>query len=165
MAPETQSTCSLGPGRPGCREEYEHMIRVLGSDAEVWKTLQHQFAVIYSRTQVIFTLGALAITVSGFSGHRIVAAGPLSGVPLVIGIIIVLSALVYAIIGLGRLRWISTFTGPDTRDSFCRIIGARNTKSRHFRRCLMGLIFGLGFYVLALCNYLIQASFGEMVLL
>lgn len=57
------------------RTELARIRRVLGSDVEVWKTLQYQFTVIHQRTQTIFALGGLAITVTGFSGQRIVASG------------------------------------------------------------------------------------------
>ncbi|WP_051694200.1 hypothetical protein [Desulfohalovibrio reitneri] len=148
----------------GCDLEYAQMRKVLGSDAEVWKTLQHQFGVIHHRIQTLFTLGALAITVTGFSGHRMVAAGPWSGIPLVIGLVIVMAGLLVALYGFSRLRWISTYIADNPEESFCRIIAARNQKTRAFRTSLKIVLIGLCFYVLAIANYLIQASTGQMPL-
>ena len=180
----TSDTCCR-PDAGFCRhlEEYAHLRRLLGNDVEIWKTLQHQFSVVYQRTQTIFALGALAITVTGFSGHRMVAAGPWSGVPLVIGLLLVLTALIMAMYGVGTLRWMSTFRsdgapldpGPeslgcpddnaDAARTFALIIRARDRKSLLFRRALRILVIGLGFYVLAVCNYLLKASLGNMPLL
>ena len=140
-------------------QEYEYMRLVLGSDAEVWKVLQHQFSVLQQRIQTIFTLGALGITVTGFSGHRIVAAGPYSGIPLVIGLCTILAALFIALHGSSRLRWLSTFHGPEVPRNFQEIIAARNQKSRLFKRSLTMLLIGLGWYVLAISNFLLLASY------
>jgi len=139
--------------------EYSYMRQVLGSDAEVWKVLQHQFSVLQQRTQTIFTLGALGITVTGFSGHRIVAAGPWSGIPLVFGLCTILAALLMALSGSSQLRWLSTFHGPDVPQNFQEILAARNQKSRLFRQALAVLLIGLGWYVLAISTFLLRASF------
>lgn len=142
--------------------EYAYARQVLGSDAEVWKVLQHQFSVLQQRLQTIFTLGALGITVTGFSGHRIVAAGPASAIPLVIGLVTILLALSLALSGSSKLRWLSTFHGPDVAENFRAIIATRNEKSRLFKRALTVLLVGLGWYVLAISIFLLRASFQQI---
>ena len=142
------------------QQEYEHMLKILGSEAEVWKSLQHQFAVLNSRNQTIFQLGALAITVTGFSGHRIVAAGIYSGIPLVIGLCTILIALFTALYGVSKLRWISTFQADNLSQSFIMILKIRDLKTKRFKVSLCILVAGLCFYVFAISNYLIQASHG-----
>jgi len=139
--------------------EYEYMLKVLGSNAEVWKVLQHQFSVLQQRIQTIFTLGALGITVTGFSGHRIVAAGPHSSIPLVIGLVTILVALFIALYGSSKLRWISSYNKSDIAANFTAIIAVRNQKSRLFKRSLTTLLLGLCWYVLAISNYLLLASY------
>lgn len=141
------------------RAEYEYMLAVLGSEAEVWKVLQHQFSVLQQRIQTIFTLGALGITVTGFSGHRIVAAGPKSGIPLVIGLCIILTALLIALYGASKLRWISSFHDENVEHNFHAIIQLRNRKTRLFKISLTILLAGLGWYVLAISNFLLLASY------
>jgi hypothetical protein len=142
--------------------EYTYMRQLLGSDAEVWRVLQHQFSVLQQRLQTIFTLGALGITVTGFSGHRIVAAGPASGIPLVIGLITILIALYLALAGSSKLRWLSTFHGPAVAENFTAIIVARNEKSRRFKQALTVLLVGLGWYVLAISIFLLRASLRQI---
>ncbi|MEW6595382.1 MAG: hypothetical protein AB1413_10990 [Thermodesulfobacteriota bacterium] len=144
--------------------EYAYMREILGSDIEVWKVLQHQFSVLQQRLQTIFTLGALGITVTGFSGHRIVAAGAASGIPLVIGLGTILVALFLALSGSSKLRWLSTFHGPEVAANFTAIIAARNEKSRLFRRSLTVLLAGLAWYVLAISIFLLRASFRQIPL-
>lgn len=148
--------------QPDIDREYAYMRQVLGSDAEVWKVLQHQFSVLQQRTQTIFTLGALGITVTGFSGHRIVAAGPASGVPLVIGLVTILVALFMALSGSSKLRWLSTFHGPAVPENFMAIIAARNERARLFKQALTVLLVGLGWYVLAISIFLLLASFRQV---
>ena len=141
------------------QKEYEYMLKVFGSEAEVWKVLQYQFSVLQQRIQTIFTLGALGITVTGFSGHRIVAAGPQSGIPLVIGLSIILVALFIALYGASKLRWISSFHDDKVEQNFQAILQLRNKKARLFKISLTILIVGLGWYVLAISNFLLLASY------
>lgn len=135
------------------------MLAIFGSEAEIWKVLQHQFSVLQQRIQTIFTLGALGITVTGFSGHRIVAAGPKSGIPLVIGLCMILAALFIALYGASKLRWISSFHEADVKQNFHTIIELRNGKTRLFKISLTVLLIGLGWYVLAISNFLLLASY------
>ena len=140
-------------------DEYVYMLTIFGSEAEVWKVLQHQFTVLQQRIQTIFTLGALGITVTGFSGHRIIAAGPKSGIPLIIGLCMILTALFIALYGASKLRWISSFHEKDIKQNFLEIIQLRNGKTRLFKISLTILLFGLGWYVLAISNFLLLASY------
>jgi len=102
----------------------------------------------------------LAITVTGFSGHRIVAAGIYSGIPLVIGLCTILIALFTALYGVSKLRWISTFQADNLPQSFIMILKIRDLKTKRFKISLCILVAGLCFYVFAISNYLIQASHG-----
>lgn len=147
------------------KEEYTYMLEVLGSNAEVWKSLQQQFGVLHQRTQSVFAIGALAISVTGFSGHRIVAAGALSGIPLIIGLAFVLLSLAVALYGVVRLQWISDIRGKDAAEGLARVIAVRNRKTRFFLLSLKIVLIGLFWYVVAVANYLFQASAGNMPIL
>lgn len=146
-------------------EEYRYMLSVLGSDAEVWKSLQAQFAVLHQRTQAVFGIGALAVSVTGFSGHRIVAAGAWSGYPLIIGLVFVLISLAVALYGVVRLHWISELRGDSIEEGLARVIGVRNRKTRFFLLSLKIVLFGLVWYVLAVGVYLFRASTGQIPIL
>lgn len=147
------------------REEYKYMRTVLGSDAEVWKSLQGQFAVLHQRTQSVFGIGALAVSVTGFSGHRIVAAGPWSGYPLIIGLAFVLLSLTVALYGVVRLQWISEMQGATVEEGLAQVIAVRNRKTRFFLLSLKIVLFGLVWYVFAVGVYLFRASSGQIPLL
>lgn len=134
------------------------MLDMLGSVPEVWRMLEHQFSVLHQRTQTLFTLGALAITVTGFSGHRIISTGFFSSIPLVLGLGFVLAALFTALYGVFKIRWISAFQGRDHTESLILVLKARDRKTRLYNCSLMLLILGLVFYVLAVSHYLVKAS-------
>lgn len=144
------------------REEFRYMLSVLGNEAEVWKSLQGQFAVLHQRTQAVFGIGALAISVTGFSGHRIVAAGPWSGYPLIIGLAFVLLSLAVALYGVVRLHWISELRGETTAEGLALVIAMRNRKTRFFLLSLKIVLFGLVWYVFAVGVYLMKASHGQI---
>ncbi len=139
-------------------DELKYMFEALGGAPEVWKVLQHQFSVLHQRTQTIFALGGLTITVTGFSGHRIVAAGPWSAIPLVLGLIFVLIALFLALYGVYKIRFISQFRAEDVESSFAMVLNARDQKTRIFNFALSLLLVGLTLYVFGMSYYLLRAS-------
>lgn len=147
------------------QQEFIYMREVLGSEAEVWKSLQGQFAVLNQRTQAIFGIGALLISVTGFSGHRMVAAGLLSGFPLIIGLLFALVSLGIALFGVTRLHWISAMRRESVEQSLCLVIAMRNKKTILFLRSLKCMLAGMVWYVLAVINYLYQAAMGNMPIL
>ncbi|MFV0422459.1 hypothetical protein [Oleidesulfovibrio sp.] len=147
------------------QQEYRYMLDVLGSESEVWKSLQGQFGVLNQRTQAIFGIGALLISVTGFSGHRMVVAGMLSGVPLIVGLLFVLVSLGIALFGVTRLHWISAMQRASVAESMCLVIAVRNKKTILFLWSLKCMLAGMVWYVFAVINYLYQASMGAMPIL
>lgn len=144
--------------------ELTRLRAVLGSDAEVYRTLQHQFGVLFQRTQSVFTLGGLTITVTGFSGHRIMAAGLASGLPVLIGLALALLALGLALYGISRIRFLSRHEGRDSEESFLLAMAVRDRKTRLFTWSLAFLILGLAFYVMGVSVYLFAAAGGRLPL-
>lgn len=147
------------------REEYHYMRSVLGSEAEVWKNLQAHFGVLNQRAQAVFGIGALAVSVTGFSGHRMVAAGLWSGVPLIVGLVFILIGLGTTLYGVVRLHWISQMRGADVEEGLCKALAMRNKKTRFFLVSLKFVMFGLLWYAIAVANYLYKAAAGAMVIL
>ncbi|HCG05110.1 MAG TPA: hypothetical protein DEV75_09225 [Desulfovibrio sp.] len=152
-APWRDDACAL------C-EEYRFLLQVLGSEAEVWKSLQQQFGIVTQRTQMVFGVGALAISVAGFSGHRLAAAGPFSGLTLMAGLVCILVGLFVALYGVVRVRWMSSLRGDTVEASFLRLLAVRNRKTRYFLWSLKLVIVGLVLYVAALGWFLFRASLG-----
>lgn len=147
------------------RDEYQYLLEALGSQTEVWKSLQAQFGVLNQRAQSVFGIGALAISVTGFSGHRVVAAGPWSGMPLILGLVCILIALGITLYGVVRLHWMSQMRGKDLDEGLCKALAVRNRKTYFFLISLKFVVVGLFWYVVAVANYLYQAFMGTMVLL
>ncbi len=141
-------------------EEYRFLLQVLGSEAEVWKSLQQQFGIVTQRTQMVFGVGALAISVAGFSGHRLASAGPFSGLTLMAGLVCILAGLFVALYGVVRVRWMSSLRGDTVEASFLRLLAVRNRKTRYFLWSLKLVIVGLVLYVAALGWFLYRASLG-----
>lgn len=163
--PAAINVLDIDPDADSIRQEYEYMLSVLETGAEVWKSLQGQFAVLNQRTQSVFAIGALLISVTGFSGHRMVAAGVLSGIPLIIGLLFVLASLGTALFGVTRLHWISAMRRGTRAESMRLVIAMRNRKTLLFLRSLKCMLIGMVWYVCAVINYLYQASAGTMPLL
>lgn len=115
-----------------------------------------QFAVLQQRSQLLLTLGTLVLTITGFSGPKIVDESALARLCMPIGIVLVLAAMVIILLSSLRIRWVTQFTGSDAQDTLVRIIRYRNTKTTFYRAELFLLVVGMIFYVLSVVAYMVK---------
>lgn len=139
--------------------ELVRMRSVLGSDAEVYRSLHTQFDSIFHRLTSIFTLSGITITGAAFAGYRIVQAGHFSTWALVIGLVFALSSIGTSLFAISKVRWLSSYPGS-LDESFNAIIEMRDAKTRLLIMSLKLLSLGLLSYVIAICNYLVVTSLG-----
>ena len=118
--------------------------------------LRHQFNVLQARSQLLLTVGTLALTITGFSGPRIAESGPFARLTMAAGIVFVLAAMVILLAGGLRIRWISQLLGYDDRESLVRILAYRNKKTRLYFVELTLLVVGLASYVASVVSYLLS---------
>jgi len=119
--------------------------------------VRHHFDVLQARSQLLLTVGTLALTITGFSGPRIAESGNFARMSMAVGIVFVLIAMVMLLLGGLRIRWISQLLGEDARASLVRILEYRNRKTRLYFVELTLLVVGLASYVSSVVSFLMSA--------
>jgi hypothetical protein len=118
-------------------------------EVELVVFLSGQLGVLKSQANTLMGLAGLTITVTGFSGHLMVRAGPLSWIPMVAGIAAVLVAIAVTLRTLMHLRWVSQDLSPDLHQTALATIERRDDEQRALRVAGVFLGLGLAGYLLA----------------
>lgn len=119
-------------------------------------TTSAQFAVLHGRSQLLLTLSTLTLTITGFSGPKIMASGNLARWALVFGLAFVLMGLVLLLLSNMAINFASQFLVHDEpRVGLAKLITYRNRKAGWYRWQLLCIVIGLTSYVLAVIHFLI----------
>lgn len=88
-------------------EEIAYMRETLGirEPADLLDRVIRYFDVLQARSAMLLSLISLCLTISGFSGHRIAAAGTLPSVLLAVGMGLALLSAILLLTGPMQLRW------------------------------------------------------------
>ena len=128
-----------------------------GNMASCVTFVRHHFDVLQARSQLLLTVGTLALTITGFSGPKIAESGMFARISMAFGIVFVLVAMVILLLGGLRIRWISQLVGEDARLSLVRILEYRNKKTTLYFFELTLLVLGLASYVASVVSYLLAS--------
>jgi len=132
------------------REEAERVVKLFGEQpASMVGFLSGQLGVLKTQAQTLTGLCGLTITVTGFSGHQMVRAGPLSAGAMVLGILLILVAIVITLRTLTRLRWVSQDLGDDLVKTAETVIERRNRQQARLSVAGGFVAAGLGCYLLS----------------
>ncbi len=97
----------------------------------------------------------LALTITGFSGPKIVQTNLFARYSMVLGIIFVLAAMLILLVGGLRIRWVTQMIGDTPRATLSSIILYRNRKTCLYFVELSLLVIGLTGYVASVVTYLL----------
>ncbi len=137
-------------------EEARHVLALGGSLAGALNLLVQQFNVLQTRAQLLLTVATLALTITGFSGPRIAAAGAFQRYAMAGGLTFVLASMLLIIGGSLRIRWVTQFRAPEGEDAstlLAQILCYRDRKTRLFFVELCLLLTGLAAYIAAVVGY------------
>ncbi|MEN9840497.1 MAG: hypothetical protein RL376_297 [Verrucomicrobiota bacterium] len=137
-------------------EEARHVLALGGSLAGALNLLVQQFNVLQTRAQLLLTVATLALTITGFSGPRIAAAGAFQRYAMAGGLTFVLASMLLIIGGSLRIRWVTQFRAPEGEDPtklLAQILCYRDRKTRLFFAELCLLLTGLAAYIAAVVAY------------
>jgi len=116
-------------------------------------TLMQQFQVLQTRAQIMLTITTLALTITGFSGPKIAAAGAFARASMVLGILLVLASTLLILGGSLRIQWVTQFKASDDHALVVSILRYRNAKTRLFFAEICLLVAGLACYVSSVVAY------------
>lgn len=134
--------------------EAEALLALHGDPARCQEVITRQFDVIQTRTQAVIGLATLALTITGFSGPRMAASSQLSRYSMILGLIWVLVAVLIALQGALRIRWLTQISGGTAKAALKAMIAYRDRKTQRFRQSLLCLAIGLTFYVISVVAYM-----------
>lgn len=120
-----------------------------GRTAELVGFLSGQLAVLRGQAQTYLGIAGVCISVTGFSGHNMVNAGPLSAGSMIVGILLILIAVVIALRSMAAIRWVTQDLGSAPAELARRVIERRNHEQRSLGRAGALIGVGLGFYLCA----------------
>jgi hypothetical protein len=115
-----------------------------GRTIELVGFLSGQLAVLKAQAQMYLGIAGVCITVTGFSGHNMVNAGPLSATSMIIGILLILGAIVVTLRVLSTIRWVTQELGGAPAELAARVIGRRNAQQRGLS--VAGVLLGVGLF-------------------
>lgn len=117
--------------------------------------LMQQFQVLQTRAQIMLTITTLTLTITGFSGPKIAAAGLFARTSMVLGILMVLVSTLLILGGSLRIQWVTQFKAPDDHSLITGILRYRNRKTKLFFAEICFLVAGLSFYVASVIAYFV----------
>lgn len=118
-------------------------------------TLMQQFQVLQTRAQIMLTITTLTLTITGFSGPKIAAAGLFARTSMVLGILLVLASTLLILGGSLRIQWVTQFKADDDHALVVSILRYRNAKTKLFFAEICLLVAGLACYVSSVVAYFI----------
>ena len=122
-----------------------------------------QLNVLQTRSQLLLSVATVALTITGFSGPRIIAVHVGARVSLAVGLFFILLSVIMVLRGTLLVRWLSQLViDPDLGDQAVveRWIRQRDVKNGFYHWQMRLLVIGLAGYVGALIFYLL---FGDGV--
>jgi len=129
-------------------EEAAELLRIYSGDmSRCLDLLTQQFSVIQGRSQLILTLGTVALTITGFSGPKIAESSVFCRLSMTVGILLVLVTMVLTLVGTLGIRWATQFQAPTPAETLTDIVAYRNRKTRLYEAQIGFLVIGLVFYV------------------
>ncbi|GEM_PF-1134189 len=139
-------------------EEATELLRIYSGDmTRCLDLLNGQFGVIQGRSQLLLTLGTVALTITGFSGPKIAESSAFSRYSMTAGILLVLIAMILTLIGTLGIRWTTQFKAATPLETLTEIITYRNRKTRFYVAEIVFLVIGLSFYVASVMAFFLRA--------
>ncbi len=140
----------LSSDRLSPEREAEELARLFDQrEVELLGFLSSQLAVLKTQGQIYLGIAGVCISVTGFAGHNMVNAGPLSAGSMIIGILLILLAIVLALRCLASIRWVTQELGGTPRELARRVITRRNAQQRTLSIAGALIGAGLSFYLIA----------------
>lgn len=129
--------------------EAEDLAALFERTSDLVSLLSGQLAVLRTQAQAFLGIGGICISVTGFAGHNMVNAGPLSAGAMIAGITLILVAIVITLRSFSSIRWVTQELGDGNVELARRVLSHRNALQRRLYRAVALIAVGLGCYVMA----------------
>ncbi len=128
----------------------ERLVSVFeGQRAQLLTFLVNQMAAVRSQAQAMMGLCGLIITVTGFSGPRMIVAATFSAYAMVAGILLTLVGAVLSLRVMADIRWVTSVLSDDLVDTTQRILRMRDAQHNRVLVASLFVALGLAAYLVA----------------
>ena len=129
---------------------------------DVYRVLENQLGVVYSRAQSLIQVASVVITVTGFSGRIIADTNVLAQIFLIGGLSFVSGAAAMTLLFVLPIRWLSMDLHLPLEQWLLVAIRRRQKKSRAFRRASIVAVVGMVLYIIAIAIMLSDPTAAEL---
>jgi len=140
-------------------EELAYIREIYGPENE--KALERvlkSYDILQARSQMLVSLIAICLTVTGFSGPAIARASTFCRYSIVIGLLLVLISAVFTLAGPLQLRWATQWRADTIENSLINLIRRRNQRTARYHLSFLLLSLGLSAYGASVIAYLLQGA-------
>jgi len=127
-----------------------------GDAARAYDVVRQQFMVLQQRSQLLLTLATITLTITGFSGPKMVQSGTFVRLAMAVGLALVLASILVLLSGL-RVKWLSQFDAGTAEATLAEAIAYRDLKTNRYQAEIVLLAIGIACYVAAVIAYLMVA--------
>lgn len=125
------------------------------SPGKLFGVLIGHFEVLQSRAQMLLSLIAICLTITGFSGPQIARSGVMAQSLLAMGLSFVLLAALILVMGPLQLRWGTQRRADTVEASLIGLIERRNIRTRKYHFASVVLVVGLSGYMGSLLTFML----------
>ena len=136
-------------------EELAYLRELFGnSDEKILGVVTNAYDVLQARSQLLLSLVAVVLTITGFSGPTIAASGFFSRICIGYGLSFVLIASILILAGPLQLRWATQWRAGSVDESLINLIRRRNARTLKYHVAFGFLVIGLSGYVGSVIGFL-----------
>ena len=136
-------------------EELAYLRELFGnSDEKILGVVTNAYDVLQARSQLLLSLVAVVLTITGFSGPTIAASGFFSRICIGYGLSFVLIASILILAGPLQLRWATQWRASSVDESLINLIRRRNARTLKYHVAFGFLVIGLSGYVGSVIGFL-----------
>lgn len=137
-------------------EELAYLKEIHGDNREkILGSITNAYDVLQARSQLLLSLVAVVLTITGFSGPTIAHSGRLSMLCIAFGLTFVLISAVLILAGPLQLRWATQWRSASIDESFAALLRRRNARTRKYHIAFAFLAIGLCGYVGSVIGFLL----------
>jgi len=139
-------------------QELDFLKQIYGSDRsdKLIEILTDSFNVLQNRAQMLLSLIAITLTITGFSGPRIAESSLVARISIAFGLAFVLISALILMAGPLRINWCTRTKSVDIDQTLVKLIVQRNTRTNRYHLASVTLVIGLIGYVSSVISFLIS---------
>ena len=141
------------------RREAEHILKLcLGDHLRAYQLVERQLSRLVNRAQVMVSVSALAVALTGFSGRPIAQTSEAARLCIGGAVLVLVIASAMAVAGVLRLGWLSQQIDDEPVVTLLRILEVRDRKAENLRRAIALFVVGFLLYAGAVAQMLLAAG-------